>query len=328
MLPISLLRRPRIKSRGTRQSLTLERLESRDLLSLQVLLWTEIGPRPVESTRTSNPPFAGRINVAIADLNDAVYVAGDGSGGYGEGSGIWKTTNWQSASPTWTPLIDNQPSMDIGAHSMTMYPGNSDILYAAANGPNGGILKTTDGGTTWTEQATGEFALTAFGPIVVHPSNPNIVYVASEGNHTPSGGGGGIFKSTDGGSTFTPLLPSAFGNYNASDLVLTLNPSDQSVILYAGILNPGQSSGDGINGVYQIDDEPSGVTVTQLTNGIESGSSVGAFISLAMAPSNNQVIYATIFSPTNTSATQLDSLSHRGWWLELDCSKHYPRQFL
>jgi photosystem II stability/assembly factor-like uncharacterized protein len=303
LLPISLLRRSRTKSAKTRPLLNLEQLESRELLSLSPTTWAEIGPRPVESTRPSNPPFAGRINVAIADPSDpnTVFVAGDGSADYGQGSGIWKTSNWQAASPTWTPLIDNQPSMDIGANGMTMSPANSSILYAAASGPNGGILKTIDGGNTWTELATSLFSQAAFAGIVVSPTNPNIVYVASKGNRFTSVGGGGIFKSTDGGSTFTPLLPSTFGAYNATSLVLTLNASDQSVILYAGILNAGPSSANGLNGVYQIADQTSGLTVTQLTNGIESGSNVGDFIALAMAPSNNQVLYATIFNPSNTS---------------------------
>lgn len=283
----------------------MEPLEPRDLLSLSPVSWTEIGPRPVESTRPSNPPFAGRINVAIADPNDpnTVYVAGDGSASYGQGSGIWKTTTWQSASPTWTPLIDNQPSMDIGAHGLTMFSGNSQILYAAAGGPNGGILKTTNGGDTWTELSTNLFSLAAFGAIVVHPTNSNIVYVASEGNRSAAGGGGGIFKSTDGGMTFAPLLPSTFGAYSATDLAITLNSADQSVILYAGILNAGPPAQKTINGVYQIDDQSSGVTATQLTNGIESGASIGSFIALAMAPSNNQVLYATLFNPSNSSTT-------------------------
>jgi hypothetical protein len=112
--------------------------------------------------------LAGRVNAAVADPQDpnVMYIATDGArptaanGGNPNGipaiglpdtggAGVWKTTNWLDESPHWKPLTDDMPSPSVGPNGLVMSPLNTRILYAAADGPQGCILKTTNSGDTW-----------------------------------------------------------------------------------------------------------------------------------------------------------------------------------
>src|SRR5262249_12522284 len=80
--------------------------------------WMFLGPAPIFDATTR---FSGRIDAAVPDPRDGnvMYVAGSGGGGT-TGGGIWKTSNWMSATPTWKPLIDHQPSLSIFAKSLAL----------------------------------------------------------------------------------------------------------------------------------------------------------------------------------------------------------------
>src|SRR5262249_49000518 len=143
---------------GRYVQLRVEELDARELMAvtLSPTDWTPIGPRPVA---TNFGALAGRLTVAVADPTDGnvMYVAGNRDSVYGEGAGIWKTTNWLDASPTWTQLIDDQPSMDIACKCLQLAPTNHNVVYAAVSGPDGGILRSKDGGATWDYRSTGLF---------------------------------------------------------------------------------------------------------------------------------------------------------------------------
>jgi hypothetical protein len=132
--------------------LRLEGLEDRITpVLLNSLSWTAIGPAPVtgSDTQAENGVAAGRIDVAAGDPNDAniMYIGG-------QDGGIWKTTNWLDDSPTWTPLTDDQPSLSMAGHDLVVFPGDSQIVYAAAGAPRGGILKSSDAGASWSYLAS------------------------------------------------------------------------------------------------------------------------------------------------------------------------------
>src|SRR5204862_421326 len=80
-----------------------------------------------------------------ADPNDPnVMFAG------GDDGGVWKTSDWLDPSPRWVPLTDNQPSLRVdGYRSLVLAPSDHNVIYAAVSGPGSGILKSSDGGTTW-----------------------------------------------------------------------------------------------------------------------------------------------------------------------------------
>src|SRR6266508_5795040 len=151
--------------------------------------WSSLGPAPIFNGTTV---VSGRIDIAVSHPTDAnvMYVgAGAGGGLVGAGGGVWKTTNYltdDAAGPTWVPLTDDFPSFSIFSKSLALYPSDPNILYAAAGGPNGGILKTVDGGAHWEYLFSNVFSAALFGALVIDPTDSNTVYVAVRGTATVS----------------------------------------------------------------------------------------------------------------------------------------------
>jgi autotransporter-associated beta strand protein len=257
-------------------------------LTLSRTTWTAIGPGPIaQSPEFTGPVMSGRVETAAPDPTNSnvMYLAADGGG-------VWKTTNWLSASPTWTPLTDSQTSTvtgsgDLAYKSLVVFPGNPSIMYAAIAGPGGGILKSTDGGTTWTLLGNSVFNQVAFGSLIVDPNNANNLFVTVW--YGPNSNSGGVYKSTDGGVTWTNTT-AAIHTGAASDIVM--DPTN-SMLLYAGLT---QGAGGGTtNGLYKSTN--GGTTWTRLAGGLLTGSAVGVSIRVTVAPSSPQTLYATVFDP-------------------------------
>lgn len=214
--------------------------------------WKPIGPAPV------NGPFAGRIDVAAPDpSNSDVMYLGANNGG------IWKTTKWSSASPTWTPLTDQEPilSLAIHEHDLVVFPGNPSIVLAAASGPGGGILRFGDNGNTWSFLANSYFDLAEFGALVVDPNvaNAKTLYVAvSAGVVKIPSSTSGVYKSTDGGATWTDAGVGVFSGF-VSDL-LEIQENGKTV-LYAADAGSGQP---GSGRIYRNANDGSGWHKTNL----------------------------------------------------------------
>jgi hypothetical protein len=148
--------------------------------------------------------------------------------------GVWRTTNALTAPPTWTPLTDNQRSLSIGA--LTMDPANANRLLAGfgtyssfgfLGGPEGGLLLTADGGATW--QALDPAALAGLR-ISSAQIRGNTFLVGTEPG-AAAAGPAGVYRSTDGGTTFARTLDGA-----ASEVVG--DPSNANRF-YAAVLNVG-----------------------------------------------------------------------------------------
>jgi hypothetical protein len=258
-------------------------------LPLNATQWTAIGPAPITDQEDNGPVDAGRVTMAVPDPANSkvMYIATDGGG-------IWKTTNWLSASPTWTPLTDSQPSLNTGGGNtaykpLAFVPGNPGTLYVAASGPGGGILASTDGGTTWTEKGNSVFDHAAFGTLLVDPTAPSTLYVTV---WYGASGGGGVYKSIDGGNTWTNTT-AGITTGAASDL--TMDPTN-SAVLYTGLAQDGA-----VNGIYKTTN--SGATWTLLSSQPVSAANVGDSIRLVIAPSNHLTIYTTVFDTTLGNGT-------------------------
>jgi photosystem II stability/assembly factor-like uncharacterized protein len=259
--------------------------------------WTFLGPAPVFDGSTR---FSGRIDVAVPDpLNPNVMYAGAGAGGGTAGGGIWMTSNWLSGNPVWQPLTDRLPSLSIFSKSLTLFPSpRGAILYAAAQGPNGGIMRSTDGGRHWKYLAQNIFNGSLFGAIVVSPADSGTVYVAAGGNGTH-----GLYKSIDAGVNWSNVTNSSIGLGNATDVVI--DPNNPSV-LYTGIIN-GSAPGATNGGIYKSTD--AGQSWAPMTLALPAGFAIGDFIALRMAPSNSNYVYATVFGSQNaTKNPQLQRL--------------------
>ncbi|HEY5218672.1 MAG TPA: hypothetical protein VIJ16_02630, partial [Gemmatimonadaceae bacterium] len=147
--------------------------------------------------------MGGRISSIAAAPNatgqlGTVFYAGAATGG------VWRSTN---AGVSWTPIFDPVRTGGIGA--VAVAPSNSDIIWVGTGEPNNmrssswgtGVYKTTDGGKIWSAAMLTTSQHVA--RIVVDPRDPNTVYVAAVGPLWGPGGERGLYKTTDGGKTWT-----------------------------------------------------------------------------------------------------------------------------
>jgi photosystem II stability/assembly factor-like uncharacterized protein len=159
---------------------------------LKPLKFREIGPAVM----------GGRIDdVAVVESDpDVVYVA-TASGG------VMKTTN---GGTTWEPVFDDQTSSSIGA--IAVAPSDPSIVWVGTGEANNrqssswgnGVYRSTDGGKTW--QHLGLAETHHIGRIVVHPTDPNVVWVAAAGKLWGPSKERGVYKTTDGGATWKNVL--------------------------------------------------------------------------------------------------------------------------
>jgi hypothetical protein len=250
--------------------------------------WTALGPAPILGGQTpGNGPVTGRIAAIAADPSDAniIYIAA-------AGGGVWKTTD---GGTSWTPLTDSQSTLTMGA--IAIAPSNTSIIYAGTGEANfsgdsvygRGILKSTDGGTSWTLLGQAYFDRLSISRIVVDPTNANTVYATDTYAVNGVYGNYGVWKSTDGGVTWNNTTSSISTGVPFTDLVM--DPSSAQV-LYAAAGDPGGST---LNGIYKTVD---GGAHWALAGNFPSNNLTNGRIALALAPSATQTLYAAITSST------------------------------
>ena len=238
--------------------------------------------------RNIGPAFlSGRIaDIAIDPNNENRWYVAVGSGG------VWKTNN---AGTTWKPLFDEQNSYSTGC--VTIDPTNSNVIWVGTGENVGGrhvaygdgIYKSEDGGETWKNM--GLKSSEHISKIVIHPSNPDIVWVAAQGPLWNKGGERGVFKTSDGGETWKRVLGNSEWT-GATELVI--DPRDPN-ILYAATWDRHRTvaalmGGGPGSGLHRSTD--GGETWTKLTQGLPK-SNLGK-IGLAISPQNPDVLYAAI----------------------------------
>lgn len=235
------------------------------------------------------PAPAGRIaSVAGIPGDTNTYYMGAASGG------IWKTID---GARTFTPIFDDQSVQAIGA--LAVAPSNSRIVWAGtgeawairdADVMGDGVYKSTDAGATW--QNVGLKETGRIGRIIIHPKNPDIVFVCALGRATGPQEERGVFRTTDGGVTWQRVL---FVDDKTGCSGLSIDPSDPKV-LFAGTWEVvmhtwAMFSGGSGSGVYVSRD--TGSTWTRITDPGLPKSPVGK-IDVAVAPSNSKRVYALI----------------------------------
>lgn len=238
--------------------------------------------------RSIGPAFmSGRIaDIAIHPTNENIRYVAVGSGG------VWKTEN---AGTTWNDIFKDQPVYSIGC--VTIDPNNPNTVWVGTGenvggrhlGFGDGIYRSKDGGQSW--ENLGLKKSEHISEIIVHPSNPNVIFVAAQGPLWTSGGERGFYRSDDGGKTWTNTLQPnewtgvtdiAIDPRNPDRLYAATWQRHRTVAAYMG-------GGPG-SGIHRSED--GGMTWTKLKSGLPS-SNMGK-MGIALSPQNPDVIYAAI----------------------------------
>jgi photosystem II stability/assembly factor-like uncharacterized protein len=203
-------------------------------------------------------------------------------------SGLWKTTNGAIRSE---PIFDEQPVHAIG--DIALDPSTPDVIWVGTGEDNprntvssgNGVYRSPDGGKTWMHMGLDESR--HISRVIVHPANPDIVYVAAVGNAFAPHEQRGVFKTTDGGETWEKVLY-IDDETGASDL--EMDPSNPN-ILYAGMWTFMRQpwtmkSGSEKGGLHKSVD--GGRTWTKLTEGLPV---LMGRIGVKVAPSRPQIVY-------------------------------------
>ena len=238
--------------------------------------------------RSIGPAFmSGRIgDIAVDPVERNTWYVAAASGG------VWKTDN---CGTTWTPIFDRYGSYSIGC--VTVDPHNRHVVWVGTGENNSqrsvgygdGVYKSLDGGQSFAR--VGLANSEHVGKIVIDPRDSNVVYVAAQGPLWAPGGDRGLYKTTDGGTTWTLVL-NVSENTGVSDVVF--DPRNPDVLLAAAyqrrrhvwtLINGGPESA-----LYKSTD--GGATWRKISSGLPGGD-LGR-IGLAVSPLKPDVVYALV----------------------------------
>ena len=244
--------------------------------------WQYLGPKNISGRAT---------DIAVAEMNGGrrIYVA------YAT-SGLWKTDD---DGATWQSLFDHMPTPSIGdiavapSNPLVLYVGTGEANIFRASMAGVGVYKSIDGGKTFTHMGLTDSQ--TIGRILVHPTNPDIAYVAASGHEWTDNETRGVFKTTDGGKTWNKIFYRS-ARTGAWDMVM--DPANPDVI-YASMwqrvrrkwsdprVEPGYSEG----GIWKTTD--AGKTWTEVNTGLPAPRFRGR-IGIDISRSNPKVLYAFV----------------------------------
>jgi len=212
--------------------------------------------------------------------------------------GVWKSTN---GGVTYRPVFDNYGIASLG--DLAIAPSDTNTIYLGTGEPNsrnsispgGGVFKSTDGGLTWTFMGLRETE--HIGRIIVHPTNPNVAWVAALGAAWRPNRERGLYKTTDGGTTWALKK---FINDTTGFVDIDIHPTNPNVLF--------ATSYHRLRGPYFLQSGGRGSALWKSEDGGETWSEVsgGGFpttmkgrMEIAIAPSDANVMYVMVEADTN-----------------------------
>jgi photosystem II stability/assembly factor-like uncharacterized protein len=236
--------------------------------------------------------YSGRISdIAVPKGQKHTIYCAAASGG------LWKTIN---SGTTWKPIFDEHGTGSMGAIAISdsdpniIWVGTGEAIAESHSTWGDGVYKSTDRGKTWAHMGLKDS--NQIGRIVIDPQDSNMVYIASVGHLWSSNAERGLFKTTDGGKTWTKSL---FISDKVGVVDIAMDPSDRKTLYAAayGRIRSRYSASEATEvkileggGIFKTTD--AGATWTRLTEGLPP-SRVGK-IGLAVALTNPNKIYAIL----------------------------------
>jgi photosystem II stability/assembly factor-like uncharacterized protein len=261
--------------------------------------WISRNPNGMFYQRTNANYIAGRTNYMAFDPSDPNTIYSAAAGG-----GVWKTVN---GGTNWTPLTDGLTTVTSGA--VAVHPTNPSIVFYASGEMNfsfdsyygDGVFKSVDAGASWTKVATTSVG-SYLTQITFNPVTPSTMYVS---------GSGGVYRSTNGGSTWAST--SAGSNANC----ILIDPSNPQ-ILYTAV------GGAGSNQIKKSTN--GGTSWTALGGGLPT-SNFGRTV-LAISPSDPMILYASIAKTSDYSLRGLYRTTDGGttWTLQNSTTNYLGSQ--
>ena len=237
---------------------------------------------------------SARVEAVQLDPNQpgTMYVA------FGSGN-LWKTTNHGLS---WKPIFENQAALGIGDFALA--PSNPDIIYVGTGEslkkprnftmPGTGVYRSDDAGQTWRHLGLADSW--HIGEVIVHPENPDMVYVAVLGHFWTANPNRGIYRSIDGGHTWEHVLY-IDEQTGANDIVIAPSNPD---ILYASMWENYPGTYGPNSGIYKSEDR--GETWNKMERGLPQGPKLGR-IGVAVSHANADKAYAFVDN-LNLDSTQ------------------------
>ncbi|NKI31001.1 glycoside hydrolase [Muricauda sp. DJ-13] len=248
-------------------------------------------------------PFrAGRTVGAVGVPSQPnVFFVGHNNGG------VWKTDDYGR---TWNPIFDEAPTGSVG--DLAVSPSNPNIIYVGTGeglhrpdlAVGDGIFKSTDGGENW--EHIGLEDVQQVSRVIVHPTNPDIVFVAGLGHPYGANEMRGVFRSTDGGSNWEKVL---YVNHNTGAVQVEFDPNNPDILFadmwehQEGPWENAKFSGPNSNLYKSVD---GGSTWRKIIEGLPTAEDGFGRIGVAFAPSNSNRMYATVDAKNNGGVYKSD----------------------
>lgn len=268
--------------------------------------------------------MGGRIaDIAVHPSDPTTWYVAVGSGG------VWKTMN---AGTTWTPIFDEQPSYSIGTVAIdpsnpnTVWVGTGENVSGRHVGWGDGVYRSLDGGRTWDRM--GLAGSEHIGKILVDPRDGGTVLAAAEGPLWSAGGERGLYKTTDGGEKWRPVLRI---DENTGVTDIEFDPEDPDIV-YAATYERRRSvwallAGGPGSGIHKSVD--GGESWRELVVGLPDGD-MGK-IGLDVSSADPNVLYATIEAGPNErgfyrSTNRGESWERRNSYISGGTGPHYYQE--
>jgi photosystem II stability/assembly factor-like uncharacterized protein len=241
-------------------------------------------------------PFRGGRTVGACGVvqQPNVFYVGVNNGG------VWKTNDYGM---TWKPIFDDQSTGSIG--DVAVAPSDPNIVYVGSGegiqrpdlSVGNGMYKSTDAGKTWSHIGLDDAQ--QIGGLAVNPTDPNLVYAAVLGHPYGPNPMRGVFRSSNGGKTWDKIL---YRNQTTGAFQVTIDPKNPHIVfadLWEGQQGPWENAylNGTNNGLFKSTDN--GNTWHQMLGGLPAQAEGLGRIGFCIAPSNDQIMYATVQANKN-----------------------------